>query len=114
MDSRCFPPNVLPGPTFPALPNIARQLHIEAHTPSHPVDEMLSLHEIVAHGELLRAAGVSHETKELEMRLAVGLLAAVMFVVVLMVVGGTLGPTQKEDRNVPGATTGKGQSKLFE
>jgi hypothetical protein len=48
------------------------------------------------------------------MRLAVGLLAATIFVVLIMVVGGTVGPIHKEDRNIRGATTGKGQSKLIE
>ncbi len=48
------------------------------------------------------------------MRLAVGLLAATILVVLIMVVGGTVGPIHKEDRNIPGATTGKGQSKLIE
>jgi hypothetical protein len=48
------------------------------------------------------------------MRFVVGLLAATIFVVLIIVVGGTVGPTHKEDRNVPGATTGKGQSKLIE
>ena len=58
--------------------------------------------------------GFRTERKEVEMRLAVGLLAATIFVVLIMVVGGTVGPIHKEDRNVPGATTGKGQSKLIE
>jgi hypothetical protein len=48
------------------------------------------------------------------MRFAVGLLAATIFVVLIMVVGGTVVAIHKEDRNVPGATTGKGQSNLIE
>jgi hypothetical protein len=48
------------------------------------------------------------------MRILTGLIAAAAAVVVLIFVGGMVSPMQEEDRNVPGATTGKGQSKLIE
>jgi hypothetical protein len=48
------------------------------------------------------------------MRIFTGLIAAVLAVVVLIFVGGMVSPMHKEDRNVPAATTGKGQSKLIE
>ena len=47
------------------------------------------------------------------MRFYTGLLA-VAAVVILAILAGTLGSMHKEDRNVPGATTGKGASKLIE
>jgi hypothetical protein len=40
------------------------------------------------------------------------LLATVGMIVFITVVVGTINPTATADRNVPGATTGKGKSKL--
>jgi hypothetical protein len=46
------------------------------------------------------------------MRIVTGLLAAVVFVVLMIAVGGAIAPMHSDDRNVPGATTGKGKSAL--
>ena len=48
------------------------------------------------------------------MRIAAGMFAALVFVVLMIAIGGSIGPMQKEGRNVSGATTGKGKSTLMD
>lgn len=41
-------------------------------------------------------------------------LVAVAFIAIMFAAVGTIGPMQPDDRDVPGATTGKGKSKLID